>query len=173
MSQRMSEQFIWGVDPALSPMAFAFISLGWSVIEAETLVTHTDAHDGERLGLLDRRLRSYAQQAARAYPPLCVWVEQPSGHWRIPQLSYCVGVAQAALYEILGVPVWSISSGAWKRRAVWYGAAIKAQVLAWVEGIGVGVDSEDQADAVAIAVAGGHMFLGGMSPTVESRETAS
>jgi Holliday junction resolvasome RuvABC endonuclease subunit len=156
-----NERFVWGVDPALSRFAFAFAALDANAVEVETLTTHTDARDGERFALLDRQLRAYARQAARWYPPACVWVEQPSGHWRIPQLSYAVRVAQAALYEALGAPVWLISSGAWKRRTVGNGASTKPQVRAWVDRLGVGVDSQHEADAVAIAVAGRAMLTTG------------
>jgi Holliday junction resolvasome RuvABC endonuclease subunit len=157
----MRSEFVWGIDPALSRFAFAFAALDANIVEVESLSTHNDARDGERFALLDRHLRTYAREAARWYPPAVVWVEQPSGHWRIPQLSYAVGVAQAALFEALGVPVWLISSGAWKRRAVGNGAASKPQVRAWVERLGVGVDSQDEADAVAIAVAGRTMLTTG------------
>jgi Holliday junction resolvasome RuvABC endonuclease subunit len=155
----MTREFVWGIDPALSVLAFAFADLDSEGVEVETLTTRTTEREGARLGLLDRQVRIYARQAAGRYPPACVWVEQPSGRFRSPQLSYAVGVLQAALFETLACPVWTIPSGAWKRRSVGVGNATKPQVRAWVERLGVAVRSQDEADAVAIACAGRAMLI--------------
>ena len=157
----MSEgQYVWGVDPAVSRLAFAFADVASDAVEVETLVTLCDEREGARLGLLDRQVRIAARQWAASYPPAAVWVEQPSGRFPLPQLGYATGVVQAALYESLGgVPVWTIPSGAWKKRTVGVGNASKAQVAAWVERLGVEVDGQDEADAVAIAHAGRRMFI--------------
>ena len=88
----MASEFVWGVDPALSRLAFAFADVDSDKVEVETLLTRTDAREGERLGLLDRQIRIYARQVADRYPPAAVFVEQPSGRFRAPQLVYCVGV---------------------------------------------------------------------------------
>ena len=158
MTRTPVREAVWAVDPAMSRLAFAFADLATDTIAVETLITHTDAREGERLGLLDRRVRIYARVAASAYPPACVWVEQPSGRFPAPQLTYAVGVLQAALYETLACPVWTIPSSAWKKRSVGVGNASKAQVAAWVEGLRIDVSSQDEADAVAIAWAGREMF---------------
>jgi Holliday junction resolvasome RuvABC endonuclease subunit len=152
-------EHVWAVDPALARLAFAFADVDSSAVAVETLVTRTTEREGARLGLLDRQLRIYARQAAGRFPPACVWVEQPSGRFPKPQLSYAVGVVQAALFETLACPVWTITSGAWKRRTVGVGNATKPQVRAWVDRLGVDVDSQDEADAVAIACAGRAMLL--------------
>jgi Holliday junction resolvasome RuvABC endonuclease subunit len=83
----------------------------------------------------------------------------PAGRFRSPQLSYAVGVVQAALFETLAVPVWTIPSGAWKKRTIGVGNATKPQVRAWVDRLGVAVRSQDEADAVANACAGRAMLL--------------
>ena len=108
--------YVWGIDPALSRLAFAFAEVDSDAIEVETLVTASDTTEGERLGLLDRQVRIYARQIASTYPPAVVWVEQPSGRFRNLPLAYACGVIQAALFETLGVPVWTIPSSAWKLR---------------------------------------------------------
>lgn len=151
--------FVWAVDPALSRLAFAFAELDTGTVAVETLITRTDAREGERLGLLDRQVRIRARQLAGTYPPAVVWVEQPSGKFRNLQLCYAVGVVQAALFEALEVPVWSIASSAWKLRTVGVGNATKPQVRAWVDRQGVDVASQDEADAVALACAGRAMLL--------------
>lgn len=154
----MSEH-VWGVDPAMAHLAFSFADVDSDAVEVETLITRTTEREGARLGLLDRQVRIYARQAAGRYPPACVWVEQPSGRFHSPQLSYAVGVLQAALFEALACPVWTIPSSTWKRRTVGVGNATKPQVLAWVDRLGVAAGSQDEADAVAIACAGRAMLL--------------
>jgi Holliday junction resolvasome RuvABC endonuclease subunit len=152
--------YVWAVDPALSRLAIAFAALGSERIEVETLVTANDATEGERLGLLDRQVRIAARQLAGDYPPAVVWVEQPSGRFRNLQLSYAVGVLQAALSETLSCPVWTIPSSAWKVRTVGVGNATKQQVMAWAERHAT-IDGQDEADAVAIAWAGRAMLASG------------
>jgi Holliday junction resolvasome RuvABC endonuclease subunit len=153
--------YVWAVDPGIAVQAVAFADVDTPAVEVRTLITRTTEREGARLGLLDRQLRIAARQWAGTFPPEVVWVEQPSGRFRNPQLSYAVGVIQAALFEALGVPVWSIPSSAWKRRTVGVGNATKPQVRAWVDRLGVDVDSQDEADAVAIACAGRAMMLSG------------
>jgi Holliday junction resolvasome RuvABC endonuclease subunit len=77
------------------------------------------------------------------------------------QLTYATGVVQAAMFEALGVPVFTVPSSAWKRRTVGVGNATKSQVRAWVDRLGVEVGDQDQADAVAIALAGRAMVRAG------------
>jgi Holliday junction resolvasome RuvABC endonuclease subunit len=160
----MSEvlEYVWGVDPALSRLAFACAPLDGGPISIETLHTGgNDIREGQRLGLLDRQVRIYARQLAGSYTPACVWVEQPSGRFRNLPLTYAVGVVQAALYETLAVPVWTLSSSAWKRRTVGVGNASKPQVAAWVTAQGADFNGLDESDAYAIAAAGRAMFTSG------------
>jgi Holliday junction resolvasome RuvABC endonuclease subunit len=153
--------FVWGIDPAISRVAFAFADLDSEAIIAETLITANDATEGERLGLLDRQVRIYARQRAAEFPPAVVWIEQPSGRFRNLRLAYAVGTIQSALYEALGgVPVWTMTSGHWKLRSVGVGNATKVQVMAWAERVAT-VDSQDEADAVGIAWAGRAMVATG------------
>jgi Holliday junction resolvasome RuvABC endonuclease subunit len=156
--------YVWGIDPAVSRLAFAFADLDGEQVEVETLCTATDTTEGERLGLLDRQVRIYARQQVETYPPAVVWVEQPSGRWRNLPLAYAVGVVQAALFETLHCPVWTIPSSAWKRRTVGAGNATKPQVMAWAERVAV-VGNQDEADAVGIAWAGRAMVASGQWET--------
>jgi Holliday junction resolvasome RuvABC endonuclease subunit len=158
---RLDSAFVWGVDPAISRLAFAFAPTPDGPIEVESLITANDATEGERLGLLDRQTRIFARQLAADYPPACCWVEQPSGHFRNLQLSYAVGVVQAALFETLSCPVWTIPSSAWKGRTVGSGNATKQEVAAWVEAQGADFSGQDEADAYCIAAAGRAMLLAG------------
>ena len=152
--------FVWGIDPAVARLAFAFAPVDGGPIEVETLTTAGDATEGERLGLLDRQVRIFARQRAADLPPAVCWVEQPSGRFRNLPLTYAVGVVQAALFETLGVPVWTIPSSTWKQRTVGVGNATKAQVMTWAERVAT-VDGQDEADAVGIAHAGRAMVESG------------
>jgi hypothetical protein len=65
-------EYVWGVDPGLSRVAFAFADCDSAAVVVETVTTRTIEREGARFGLLDRRLRIYARQAAGRYPPACV-----------------------------------------------------------------------------------------------------
>lgn len=154
-----ADAYVWAIDPALSRVAFAFAPLDGGPIVVETLTTATDAREGERLGLLDRQVRIYARQRAAEFAPAVVWVEQPSGRFRNLGLTYAVGVIQAALFEALACPVWTIPSSTWKRSTVGAGNATKEQVAAWVIAQGADFNGQDEADAYCIAAAGRAMLL--------------
>lgn len=157
----MSAGFVWGVDPGLSRIAFAFADCDSDSIEVSTLITHTVEREGARLGLLDRQLRIFARQWAETYPPEVAWIEQPSGRWANLGLTYAVGVMQAALFETLAVPVWTIPSSTWKARTTGRGNATKPQIAAWVERRGWAFDGQDEADAIGVAAAGRAMLGAG------------
>jgi Holliday junction resolvasome RuvABC endonuclease subunit len=154
-------EYVWGIDPAISRIAVAFAPVDGGPVEVRTLLTDSASREGQRLGWLDRQLRIAARQWAAEYPPACAWVEQPSGRFRNLALVYATGVVQAALFETLACPVWTMPSSTWKQRTVGVGNATKPQVLAWVTRLGVDVASQDEADAVAIACAGRAMLLAG------------
>lgn len=149
--------FTWGVDVAVSHLEFAFADMEADSVHVESLITKTDAREGERLGLIDRQVRIYARQMMERFRPHVVWVEQPSGAVNDLQLVYCAGVVQAALFETLHCPVWTVPSGHWKKIALGFGNASKAQVAAWCEREGYQFDGQDQADAIGVAVAGRRM----------------
>lgn len=153
-----TREFVWGVDPQVGVVAFAFADVSNKDVEVETLVTDSEAREGQRFGWLDRQVRIYAKQVARVYPPACVWVEQPSGPFDNLQLKYAVGVIQAALYESLGCPVWTIPSSKWKQRSVGRGNATKPDVMGWVHRLDPDIASQHEADAFCIAWAGRSML---------------
>lgn len=154
-------EYVWGCDPAVSRLAFAFAPLPDGPLTVESFATDVDASEGERLALLAKRVRTYAYEREREFLPAAAWVEQPSGQFRNPALSYATGVVQAALFEQLGCPVWTIPPTAWKKRAIGHGNASKAQVAAWVEDRSPDLASQDEKDAYAIACAGRAMFTSG------------
>ena len=89
-----------------------------------------------------------------------VWIDQPSGCWRIPQLSYAVGVAQArgAILNVLeecGVPVFEYKPSQVKVILTGYGNADKSQIgrmLAAQVKMPEGKIDDHARDAIAIAL---------------------
>jgi Holliday junction resolvasome RuvABC endonuclease subunit len=147
-------EHVWGVDVAVSHLAFAFAPLPDGPVDVASLNTLTDTREGQRLGLLDRQVRIYAQQVAGEYPAACVWVEQPTGRFPSPQLMYAAGVVQAALFETLACPVWTVPVSTWKQRTVGKGNATKTDVFLWASRRQPTVETQDEADAYCIAAAG-------------------
>ena len=62
----MSGAYVWGVDIAMAHQAFAFAPLDHGDIAVETLLTDSEAREGQRLGWLDRQVRIYARAIATA-----------------------------------------------------------------------------------------------------------
>lgn len=151
MKMIVPRDYVWSVDVAMTKLAFGFAALGWESVEVECLYTGDEHRDGRRLGLIDRQVRIYADQVRCVFPPVTVFVEQPSGKFIKPPLYYAVGVVQAALFETLDVEVITITSGEWKKATVGVGNATKAQVGAWVRKHDPDIFDQDQADAYAIA----------------------
>jgi Holliday junction resolvasome RuvABC endonuclease subunit len=155
-------EFVWAVDVAVEHLSFAFAEHPEGPITTESLLCDSEFREGQRLGLLDRQVRIFAQQRASSYPPAVVWVEQPSGRFAKPQLMYAAGVVQAALFEALACPVWSVPVSKWKQWSVGKGNASKGDVMAWaVDHAGDWFDCQDEADAYAIAYAGRAMLGAG------------
>lgn len=150
--------WIWGVDVAVSHLSVGFADMDSDRVRVRSLLTGNDTRQGERLGLLDRQLRIWGQQLAGEFQPHVIFVEQPVGKFTHPTLLYACGVVQAALFESLGVPVWTIPSGRWKKATVGPGNATKPQVAAYAAAQGWTFDSQDEADAQCTAVAGRRML---------------
>ncbi len=151
-------EFVWGIDVAVSRLAFAFAALPNGPIAVESLRLDTEFREGQRLGLIDRQVRIFARQVNGEHPAAVVWIEQPTGAHPSPALMYVAGVVQAALFETLAVPVWTIPPASWKKNSVGQGNATKDQVAAWVRERGGECETQDEADAYAIAAAGRAML---------------
>jgi len=144
---------IWGIDVGTARIAFACGA------ETRTL-TIASERGARRLALAHDALKAYSLSLARAYPPLCVFVEQPSGQHVNPSLSYMAGVIQSAVYQGLAVlyanpvSVWTITSSEWKALLGLKGNAPKEAVLEWARAHGFKGSTQDEADAFGIAWAG-------------------
>lgn len=165
-------EYVWGVDVAVSHLSIAFAQHPTGPITTDSLLVDSEFREGQRLGLLDRQTRIWANQLKAGHPPAVVWVEQPSGRFPNPALFYAAGVVQAALSETLAVPVWSVPSGKWKKIATGVGNASKEQVAAWGVRHGAGDLTQDEYDAFAIAWAGRLMLVSGRWDGKQTKEAA-
>lgn len=149
-------EWVWGVDVAVSHVAVAFIPAAGSAgsVVVEELAVRTTEREGARLGLLQRTVTMFARARAREFPPAAIWVEQPAGKFHSPTLMYATGVVQGALFEAVAAPVWTLPVSKWKKATLGFGNASKQQVMQWVTDRGFTVESQDQADALCVALAG-------------------
>jgi Holliday junction resolvasome RuvABC endonuclease subunit len=151
--------YVWGIDPALARVAFAFAPDDGGLVTCELLsVPVIEADLTLRIRALSRAVAARAPLYAAARPPACIWLEQPSGRHRNPHLLYGVGALLVALSEATRAPVWLIGPTAWKKRVLAHGHASKADVAAYVAEQGVVARTQDEADAAAIAMAGRSLY---------------
>lgn len=148
---------VWGCDVGTRHVAIA-------IPEGRTWTVHIGAEEGaRRLSVAYKAIKQFAFYLAKDHPPLCIFVERPTGKHPNPSLSDMAGVVQAALYDGLvdlysyPVTVYTIPVGTWKKQACGSGRATKEEVMTWARGQGFEPQSQDEADAVAIATAGALM----------------
>ena len=149
----------WGCDPSTKRVSVAAVTSDTTRVAT---CSFPALDGGARLAAIWNGTREFAVSLLeRGWPaPGLVWVEQPSGKTTNPQLSYAVGVIQAALCDALGCPLETIESASWKKRAVGRGNIFKPKsvrepygVLTWAQSNGYRGSSWDEADALGIAVA--------------------
>lgn len=146
--------YVWGVDPSTVRVSIATaVSGAWVSVQTKQF-TKCAPRTGERLKTIGWETADLAGDLAVQCPPCAVFVEQPfaAGRGVEPELYYAVGVIQAVLAEF--APVQTIPVPTWKKQAVGYGAAKKPDVLRWAQRKGYEGESQDEADAIGIAVAG-------------------
>lgn len=149
---------VWGCDVSTTRVAFAST-------DGQTLSVEIPKLDGgERLAFARNATVKAAYDFAQAGPPLCVWVEQPTGKFPSPPLVQMVGVVTEAIYAALSglynhpVTIYPIAVASWKKAALGHGHATKDEVAFWAGSEGAEPANQDEADAFAIAVAGRSMI---------------
>lgn len=146
-----------GIDPSVVAPALAI----WPAKETWQFQTRGDG--------AERLLNLYAQihdWAALSAPDdlLAVFIERPTGRFADPALTQANGVIQVAVLHGLNeqfphpVSCFEISPGTWKKEALGSGRAKKDDVAVWAADRIVDRDlTQDEADALAIACAGGRL----------------
>lgn len=160
----------YGVDPGTTRVAIAIVGeLG--LVTAFT-VPILKAEGGKRLGLIYGGVFDAAFGEGLRYPCGLCWVEQPSGKFDNPALSYATGVIQAAMHNATGCVVETVPSNTWKLGATGFGGHRKTKphptmtgkrvpvsfdeygVARWaVSRFGYQGRSLDEVDAIGIAAA--------------------
>jgi hypothetical protein len=162
----------WGVDPSTVRLSVAYVTPEGA--RGVRTVPFARADGSARLSEIYAQTRLFARhvwspwtEARVDFPaPGLVLVEQPSGKMENPNLSYAVGVIQAALYDGLysalgrAVRIETCTSSWWKKRACGRGNLYKPklrgdeyEVLTWARQNGYAGSSWDEADAWGIAEA--------------------
>lgn len=157
----------WGVDGSTVRLSVAYAAPAGR--RGVRTVPFARAEGPARLSEIYAQTRLFALNACHAagFPwPGLVLVEQPSGKMENPNLSYAVGVIQAALYDGLysalgrAVRIETCTSSWWKKRACGRGNLYKPKsrgdeygVLQWARQNGYAGVSWDEADAWGIAEA--------------------
>jgi hypothetical protein len=167
--------FCWGVDGSTKRLAVGFASD--TRVEARHVDFTPDLWHGARLEDIWTTTRTWVAAWAEQFPPVYVFVEQPSGKSVSPQLSYAIGTIMAATYSALRfvfdfpVEVRTVPSSTWKREATGRGWSPKPATLRWArnehgfDGTCACLDTvadkckrdnpaHDLADAIGVAVAG-------------------
>lgn len=168
----------WGVDTSVRGIAVGWVDAAGA--RGAFTIPLRELEGGQRLAYAFETVRDWIRDAVagKAIPlPGLVLVEQPSGKFDKPQLSYMVGVVQGAVYAgaVLGgatAPrVETIPSPSWKLASTGFGGHKKTMrvpgkakpvpvphdeyaILKWARLHGYGGTSWDEADALAMAEAG-------------------
>lgn len=112
---------IWGID-----LSTAAINVGWTTLDGTSRgVKRIDwppnLKHGQRLAAAYASIRTGTWSLAQEHPPIAVIVEQPSGAFNKPQLSYLCGIVQAAVHAELEdfysapIHVSTMTPGEWKK----------------------------------------------------------
>ena len=109
----------YGVDPGTTRVAIAIV--GPHGLMSAFTVPIFKAEGGKRLGLIYSGVYEAAFNVALRYPCGLAWVEQPSGKFDNPALSYATGVIQAAMHNALDCVVETVPSNTWKLGATGFG----------------------------------------------------
>lgn len=160
---------IWGIDPSTKRIALARLEpdVGGTRLTVDTLPLAQPKEPAQRLArahaALPQLFGSWREHMEAGTAPSHVYVEQPfatvfKGKPRVhPQSYFMVGIVLAVLaQELYDTRVCLIDPPSWKCRALGkgHGHAKKPEILEWAKGRGYAGESEDEADAIGIAVAG-------------------
>jgi hypothetical protein len=146
----------WGVDPSTTGIALAWCG---TQVGARSAEIKGHPRGGERLSALwwatsNLSNRIIAEERSRC--PSYVLVETPPGHLHANQLTYATGVIMAAIFN--SIAVWNpmvvveeVNISSWKAEIVGHGNATKEQVMDWALTHRFEGNTQDEADAHAIA----------------------
>lgn len=151
----------WGADIGFRRVSLAGVDAERSMLHVATRATGSsiELSDPETMHALQLVTLSAAEELmAELGKPELIYVEQPTVQKKHSneKVHYGYALVTAALVSMQLAPVDGIKVNTWKMRALGkgFGLADKATVLTWAARFGYDGDSEDEADALGIAVAG-------------------
>lgn len=156
---------VWGVDVGTRQIALASVDghtpFTWTV-PIPPAVEGDAGHWLATAAVITRESAAVTiRDSVPSFQPDAVWVEQPTGRARNPQLDWMCAVTMLALAQATRAPVWPISVPVWKKQTVGWGNATKQQVHQFATRIlQADVSSQDEADAACIAQAGWQILRG-------------
>lgn len=147
----MSGRTYWGVDVGLRRISIASKGDELHVVSAATT---PKTKIGQALVDLAFETRAAADELlVISGVPTAVVVESPFGRFPNPSLQYAAGVILETLARMFGEAVHALPSTQWKIATVGKGNAKKPEVMEWAKANGYTGESQDEADAVCIAIA--------------------
>jgi Holliday junction resolvasome RuvABC endonuclease subunit len=157
-----SELWVWGVDPSLYVPAIGAAASG-----RRLAVRQVDVSGAATADTL-RRLRLFTYECALELmadcPPVCVYIEQPSGRFHNLSLVYATGVIMEAISAAADriypydLSITVIPRTEWCKEILNNALAPKEDVDQWLRrDMGFVTPNLDQAEACAIAIAGWRM----------------
>ncbi len=157
MTDLHGHDWVWGIDVAVERVDVGLVAADgrW---QTNSTVLPKRLSGSLRLATLFHQTRTFASALAEHFPPLIVYVENPTGRFPNPPLMMAAGIIRTAIYDGLHqlyahpVDVEMIAVKDWKKVALGYGNSSKEQVLAWARQLGY-EGTQDGADALGIATA--------------------
>jgi Holliday junction resolvasome RuvABC endonuclease subunit len=147
----------WGLD--CSTKCIALCVYDGDRFEHWPTIRFQPVHKGaQRLAHAHALLTPWLFDASHWTPPDAVFVEQPAGKFPKPTLEHMVGVVLMTVAEVTTAPVLTLPVPQWKHMSIGKGNASKEQLMEWARERGYEGDSQDEADALGIAVAGHHIL---------------
>lgn len=146
----------WGFDPSVNYPAAGEWPTG------RVALLHTDFFGPARLADLYAKWTALVREWYR--PDLeAVFVERIRGKHPMDALVMASGIIEAATHAVLAelgseAAIFELSTAEWKAHAVGRGHAQKSEVLRWAQENGYEGEVQDEADALAIACAGGRIM---------------
>lgn len=155
----------WGVDFSVSAASIGWVTADGTSRGVVTAVWDHTLRGGARLADAQDSIYDLGRKLALDRPAVFTYIEQPSGTFNKPELSYMCGALQAGIYNALSahwhepIEIRTVPSGTWKKSVLGRGDYGKPkrnddfeyQALIWCRENDVEVEDVDEADAVCIA----------------------
>ena len=142
----------WGLDVSCKRVAVGKVS-SRKTVRWESRDIPQDVRGAQRLARIRRATVELCHQSLDLQPRLVLVEDANVGAAANKQLLQAVAVVFEAVFATLRCEVREIPIGTWKKATVGRGNAQKPEVMDFARGLGYTGDSQDEADAVCVALA--------------------